>query len=89
MLKPLRPLFVLNKATLQPGDFGATKLFGERISAFIIDGKTYQLTLANLKYNDANSFQLEVGIMRYDSIKMKRATMHLLVEGMVNAICFF
>ena len=75
--------------TFQPADFGATKIFGERISAFIIDAKTYQLTLANLKYNDANSFQLEVGITRYDSVKKKRATIHLFVQGMVNAVCFF
>ena len=72
----------------QPADFGATKTFGERISAFIIDEKTYQLTLANLEYNDTNSFQLEVGIERNDTTKKKIATIHLLVQGMVNVICF-
>lgn len=86
MLYPLRTLSTLN-ADKKP-DFGSANIFGDRISAFIRNGKTYETILTNLKYNDTNSFQLEVGIRRVDSSRKKRGIINLLVEGMVNVICF-
>ena len=63
------------------------KLFGKRMTAVIQNGATYILKLENVKYNDTNSFTLELGIRSGARVFFKEATIKLHVKGML-AILF-
>ena len=80
-------LYTLDPSTQKPYLGYAEKIFGDRSTAEIKDGKTYLLTLKKLNYNDANSFELTILTHRGDftSIPIK-AMIQLIVEGMKNLI---
>lgn len=53
-------LFNINTQTQQPQVVESGRgIFGDRISAIINNGKTYQLKLENLNYNDSVTFKLD------------------------------
>lgn len=78
-----KTLYTLDPATQKPLPGYAEKIFGNRMSSEIKEGKTYLLKLQNLNYNDANSFELRILIIRggFQSI-LKTAIIQLIVEGM-------
>ena len=78
-----RTLYTLDPATQRPLLGYADEIFGNRITPEIKDGKTYLLTLHNLKYNDANSFELRILIIRDGFLSIRKtAVIRLIVEGM-------
>ena len=79
----LKQLYSLDAVTHLPVKLAAEDTFGERISANIQDGKTYEVKLQNLSYSDKASFQLVVQINRGDATSnIKRSRIQLIVEGM-------
>ena len=77
-------LFVLGGDTKQSLTSAGKKLFGDRITAHINDGKTYILTLQNLNFSDEKSFRLEVLILAnaVATISFRKATIQLSVRGL-------
>ena len=84
----LRTLYTLDPGTLL---VFADKIYGNRITADISNDKTYLLTLPELKYSDASSFELTVLITRGDiASTVKTAIIQLTVEGKEHVIvCYF
>ena len=87
----LRTLYTLDPGTQKPLLVFADKIYGNRITADISNDKTYLLTLRELKYSDASSFELTVLITRGDiASTVKRAIIQLTVEGKEDVIvCYF
>ena len=84
-----KTLYTLNPATQKPLPGYAEKIFGNRISSEIKDGKTYLLTLQKLNYNDANSFELRILIIRGGFLSIqKTAVIRLIAEGMNYMIIY-
>ena len=61
-----RILYILDTITQKPVDAGAENIFGKRIKADIIEGKSYVITLQHLNYRDLNSFGLIAQVRRGD-----------------------
>lgn len=84
-------LFNINTQTQQPQIVeSGRRLFGDRVSAVISDGKTYKVTLESLNYNDSVSFKLEAQtrINRFTSL-IDSGEIKLTVKGMEYLmICF-
>ena len=80
---PRRQLYTFNDATKSPVKSPGEDIFGERISADIQGGETYEVKLQNLSFSDKASFQLVAQINRGDiTSNIKRSTVQLIVEGM-------
>ena len=80
---PRRQLYILSAVTKSPIKPSGEDIFGERISADIQGGETYEVKLQNLSFSDEASFQLVAQINRGDiTSNIKRSTVKLIVEGM-------
>ena len=78
-----KQLYNLDAVTRLPVKQVAENAFGERISANIPGGETYEVKLQNLSYSDKASFQLVAQINRGDATSnIKRSAIQLIVEGM-------
>ena len=87
----LRTLNTLDPGTQKPLLVFADKIYGNCITADISNDKTYLLTLRELKYRDASSFELIVLITCGNiAFTVKRAIIQLTVEGKEHVIvCYF
>ena len=85
-----KQLYNLDGVTKLPVKQVAEGTFGERISANIQGGETYEVKLQNLSFSDSASFQLVAQINRGDATSnIRRSTIQLIVEGMVHIfICY-
>ena len=83
-------LYTLSSVTQLPETVGR-EIFGERISAVIQGGITYEVKLENLSYSDKGSFELVAQINRGDiTSNIKRSIIQLIVEGMKHiVVCSF
>ena len=80
---PRKQLYTYNDVTKSPVKPRGEDIFGERISADIQGGETYEVKLRNLSFSDKASFQLVAQINRGDvTSNIKRSTVQLIVEGM-------
>lgn len=85
-----RILYILDTITQKPVDAGAGNIFGKRIKADIIEGKSYVITLQHLNYRDSNSFGLIAQVRRGDfTSSIKKSTIQLLVKGMEHLISIY
>lgn len=84
-------LFNINTQTQQPQIVKlAEDIFSDRISATVIGGKTYQLVLKDVYYNDSISFKLEAQTRNGDdSSKIRSGEIKLTVIGMEHSIICF
>ena len=76
-----KQLYSLSSVTWLPVKAAGENTFGQRISANIQGGKTYEVKLQNLSFSDKASFQLVAQINRGDDAtsKIKRSTIQLIV----------
>ena len=85
-----RILYMLNTITQKPLDAGAENIFGKRIKADIIEGKSYVITLQHLNSRDSNSFELIAQVRPDDfTSSIKKSTIQLLVKGMEHLISLY
>ena len=85
-----RQLYTLSSVTMLPVKVMRENIFGERISANIQGGETYEVKLQNLSYSDKAFFQLVAQIYRGDTTsKIRRSTIQLIVEGMKHIVVYF
>ena len=83
----LRTLYTLDPGTQKPLPVVAEKIYGNRITADINDGKTYLLSLQKLDYSDARFFELTVLITRgHIASTVKKSIIQLTVEGVDHII---
>ena len=83
----LRTLYTLDPGAQKPLPVVAEKIYGNRITADINDGKTYLLSLQKLDYSDARFFELTVLITRgHIACTVKKSIIQLTVEGVNHII---
>ena len=83
----LRTLYTLDPGTQKPLPVAAEKIYGNRITADINDGKTYLLSLQKLDYSDPSFFELTVLITRgHIASTVKKSITQLTVEGVDHII---
>ena len=83
----LRTLYTLDPGAQKPLPVVAEKIYGNRITADINDGKTYLLSLQKLDYSDASFFELTVLITRgHIASTVKKSIIQLTVEGVDHII---
>ena len=83
----LRTLYTLDPGAQKPLPVVAEKIYGNRITADINDGKTYLLSLQKLDYSDASIFELTVLITRgHIASTVKKSIIQLTVEGVDHII---
>ena len=83
----LRTLYTLDPGAQKPLPVVAEKIYGNRITADINDGKTYLLSLQKLDYSDASFFELTFLITRgHIASTVKKSIIQLTVEGVDHII---